>query len=215
VKFLRSIPIVIILGGLFYALWSGILEPSEWKVPQSAEVIKAKVGETQLIKEGSKIFKTSCAACHSLRYKKIYPFFVNAPNEKPLFKILMKEHNGFLTRDVYESAFALQLKGLKAAFGSIPPDLSTAYVYLGEGKLFNIIKNPQKVIPGTKMPNLHLNDRQILAVSAFMKTAILPTAKETSRRHLIGMIVIIFFIILAILIALYRKVVLEEDNIEE
>jgi len=215
VKILRSIPIILIIGGLFYVLWSGVLEPEEWKLPQSAEIIKTKVSEAQLVKEGEKTFKMFCTACHSVRYKEIYPTFVNAPNAKPLFKLLMKKNNGFLNRYIYESAFALQLKGLKAAFGSVPPDLSTAYVYMGEGKLFNFIKDPQKVLPGTKMPNMHLSDRQVVAISTFLKTAILPTEKETQKRHLIGTFVIIFLIVLAVLFALYRKAVLTEEGIED
>ncbi len=214
-KFIRSVPIVIIIFGLFYVLWSGVLEHSEWKLPQSAKAIKAKISEKQLSSEGEKTIKLYCTACHSMRYKKIYPSFVNAPNVKPLFKVLMKKDYGFLTKDVYRSVFALQLNGLKAAFGQIPPDLSTVYAYIGEGKLFNFIKNPKKVMRGTKMPNFHLSNRQIMGILATMKTAVFPTAKETKKRHTIGTFVILFFILMAVLFALYRKSVLKEEGLED
>ncbi len=54
--------------------------------------------------------------------------------------------------------------------GKVGPSLSRAGFRLRESYIFNWIKNPQSIKPGTKMPNFQLRDQDALAITLYLKT---------------------------------------------
>jgi len=54
--------------------------------------------------------------------------------------------------------------------GKVGPSLSRVGFRLRDTYIFNWLKNPQSIIPGTKMPNFQLRDQDALALTLYLKT---------------------------------------------
>jgi mono/diheme cytochrome c family protein len=54
--------------------------------------------------------------------------------------------------------------------GKVGPSLSRVGFRLRDAYIFNWIKNPQSIIPRTKMPNFQLRDQDALAITLYLKT---------------------------------------------
>ncbi len=206
----------------FFVIW--IYNPfsphEESELPEEAEQI---INDPKFAAEGRELFKQNCASCHSLRYDGIYLASVAAKPEwskveKTQGKPILEEKDGklvvrgyFVPRDVYEAVAVQDLESLKATFGKVPPDLSTYYLARGPGYLYQFILDPGRVLPGTSMPKLFMPEydkeatQKVAKIVAYMRSVSEPSPGEKAKRTLMGMVTIGYFLVMGVLIWIYRK----------
>jgi len=222
----------VFFGGLtlvfFFIIWfyNPFKHVEHYEVDEEVKAIienpwkKTESGKT-IAEEGRELFITNCSSCHSLRYDGIYIMSVAAnPKWKKIEKSVgrpvyrfgkLYKDRFFVPKDVYEAFAHDDLQGLKASLGQIPPDLSTKYLSRGEGYLYQFILNPQKVLPGTAMPQLFNPkfDKQakekVAKIVAYLKSVNTPPPKESAKRTVMGVIVIAYFIVMGLLLWRYRE----------
>ncbi len=212
----------------FFILWfyNPFKHVKHYKVDEKVKEIienpwkKTENGKT-IAEEGRELFIMNCSSCHSLRYDGIYIMSVqNNPKwesvvksaGRPIYRhgILYKDRF-FVPKDVYESFAYDDLQALKQSLGQVPPDLSTIYLARGEGYLYQFILNPQKVIPGTTMPQLFnpqfdkQAEEKVAKIVAYLKSVNTPPPKEQAKRTIMGIVVIAYFIVMGLLIWKYRQ----------
>ncbi len=90
---------------------------------------------------------------------------------------------------------------LKAYMGSNPPDLSMMIRSRGEHYLESFINDPQKALPGTSMPRVGLSEDAQKQVISYMEKV---GDSKKDERNAIGVNVIIFSIILAVLAFMWK-----------
>ncbi|NPB06034.1 MAG: cytochrome c1 [Aquificae bacterium] len=182
--------------------------------------VDEKSGKT-IADEGRELFIQRCAGCHSLRYDGIYVAPVQAdPRWKKVeqaagrpvyrFGVLYKDRF-FVPRDVYEAFAHEVLESFKSSFGQVPPDLSTIYLARGEGYLYRFILNPNEILPGTSMPPVFAGPsakEETAKVVAYLKSVNTPPPQEQTKRAIMGVAVILYFVIFGALFWRYREVVL-------
>ena len=221
----------IIFGGsvllFFFLLWfyNPFKEHEHYEVDKEVKAIienpwkKTESGKT-IAEEGRELFIANCASCHSLRYDGIYLTSVqNNPKWENIAKTFgrpvyrygeLYKDRFFVPKDVYESFAHEDLQSLKESLGQVPPDLSTMYLARGEGYLYQFILNPQKVIPGTTMPQIFNPEfdpqakEKVAKIVAYMKSVNTPPPEEQSKRTVMGIVVIGYFILMGLLIWIYR-----------
>ncbi len=208
--------------GFFFIIWikNPFAPHHEYELPEEVEDI---VYDPKAAVEGRKLFIQNCASCHSLRYDGVYLSSVTAKPEwekieKTQGRPILEEKDGkvnikgyFVPRDVYEAVALQDLLALKESFGKIPPDLSTAYLARGAGYLYQFIMDPQKILPGTTMPKLFFPEfdkeaeEKVAKIVAYMRSVNEPSPGEKAKRTLMGVVTIGYFILMGILLWLYRK----------
>ncbi len=220
----------VFFGGItllfFFVIWiyNPFAHHAEWEVPEEVEGI---INDPKSAVEGKELFKQSCSSCHSLRYDGVYLMSVAlkpewSKIEKNFGQPILKEVDGelkvtgyFVPRDVYEAIAATDLENLKASLGKVPPDLSTYYLARGSGYLYNFILDPQKVLPGTSMPQLFIPQydkeapQKVAKIVAYMKSVNEPSPGEKAKRTFMGIATIGYFIAMGFLLWVYRKKLLK------
>lgn len=208
--------------GFFFVIWvhNPFAPHEEYELTDEAKGI---INDPKSVAEGRELFKQNCASCHSLRYDGIYLTSVSSKPEwseiersfgKPIFEgkgdgLQVKGY--FVPRDVYEAVALSDLQNLKSSFGKIPPDLSTMYLARGAGYLYNFILEPQKILPGTSMPKLFLPEydkeapQKVAKIVAYMRSVNEPQGGEAKKRSLMGIVTVGYFVVMGILLWLYRK----------
>ncbi|MCW1360066.1 c-type cytochrome [Campylobacter sp. CCS1377] len=91
---------------------------------------------------------------------------------------------------------------LKGYLGSIPPDLSMMIRSRGEEYLNNFLNNTQKLLPGTAMPRVGLNEASQKEILAYMEK-IGDSKKE--ERESTGLYIMLFFVILSIFAIAWKR----------
>jgi len=143
--------------------------------------------------------------------------------EKTHGKPILEEKNGelkirgyFVPRDVYEAVAAQDLENLKATFGKVPPDLSTYYLARGPGYLYQFILEPNKVLPGTSMPQMFMPEfdkeapQKVAKIVAYMRSVSEPPPAEKAKRKLMGVVTIGYFVVMGFLLWMWRKKLLSK-----
>ncbi|GAB6065927.1 c-type cytochrome [Aquifex pyrophilus] len=222
----------VIIGGsvlvFFFILWfyNPFKHVEHYEVDKEVQKIvdnpwKKTIHGKTIAEEGRELFVTNCSSCHSLRYDGIYlmsvqmnPKWKNVEKSagRPIYRHgKLYKDRFFVPKDVYESFAYDDLQNLKASLGQIPPDLSTIYLARGEGYLYQFILNPQKVLPGTTMPQLFnpQYDKQakekVAKIVAYLKSVNTPPPKEQAKRTIMGILVIAYFIVMGALLWKYRE----------
>jgi len=208
----KTVFFTVLTVAFFYIIWiNNIFAPHEHhEVPEKYASIARDVSHA---KEGRQLFETYCASCHSVRYDALYPASIQSnPNLKPL----QEKYGKVLPRDVYEAVFMNELNALKESFGKVPPDLSTIYLVKGKGYLYNFILEPQKLLPGTTMPQV-LGDpnseeakTNAAKIVAYLKSVAEPPPEEKRKRTLMGVGTIAYLVVMGILIWLWRARILKK-----
>lgn len=93
---------------------------------------------------------------------------------------------------------------LKGYLASIPPDLSMMIRSRGDEYLHNFINNTQKLLPGTAMPRVGLNEATQNKVVSYMEKV--GDSKKDERESL-GIYIMIFFVILSVFAIGWKKVI--------
>ncbi len=222
----------IIFGGstlvFFFILWfyNPFKHEEHYEVEKDVKAIidnpwkKTESGKT-IAEEGRELFIANCSSCHSLRYDGIYLMSVQAnPKWKKIEKTAgrpiyrygkLYKDRFFVPKDVYEAFAHDDLQSLKASLGQVPPDLSTMYLARGEGYLYEFILNPQKVLPGTTMPQLFNPQfdpqakEKVAKIVAYMKSVNTPPPQEQFKRTVMGVVVIGYFLLMGLLLWKYRQ----------
>lgn len=91
---------------------------------------------------------------------------------------------------------------LKKYLGSVPPDLSMMIRSRGEQYLNEFINNTQKLLPGTAMPRVGLNEQAQKEVISYMEQ--IGDSKKQIREQT-GVYVMIFFVILSIFAIAWKR----------
>ena len=222
----------IIFGGstlvFFFILWfyNPFKHVEHYEVDKEVKQIidnpwkKTESGKT-IAEEGRELFIANCSSCHSLRYDGIYLMSVQANPKwknveksagRPIYRHgKLYKDRFFVPKDVYEAFAYDDLQGLKASLGQVPPDLSTMYLARGEGYLYEFILNPQKVLPGTSMPQMFNPEfdpqakEKVAKIVAYMKSVNTPPPQEQFKRTVMGVVVIGYFLLMGILLWKYRQ----------
>ncbi len=226
----KTIFFVVLTVGFFTVIWVyNPFAPHEtYELPEEAKRI---IMDPKYAREGRDLFKMSCSSCHSLRYDGIYLLSVAMKPEwskiekslgKPILEYVEVEKDGkkekkavvrgyFVPRDVYEAVAISDLESLKASMGKVPPDLSTIYLARGPGYLYEFILHPQKVLPGTSMPQLFNPEfdkeapKKVAKIVSYLRAVSEPPPEEKTKRTLMGVATIGYFIIMGALLWLLRK----------
>ncbi|MBK1991250.1 cytochrome c1 [Campylobacter sp. 2018MI35] len=93
---------------------------------------------------------------------------------------------------------------LKNYLGSIPPDLSMMIRSRGEQYLHNFINNTQKLLPGTAMPRVGLNEKSEAEVISYLEKV---GDSKKEQRESLGIYIMIFFVILSILAIGWKRTI--------
>ena len=225
----------IIFGGstlaFFFILWfyNPFKHVEHYEVDKEVRAIienpwkKTENGKT-IAEEGRELFIASCSSCHSLRYDGIYLMSVQANPKwknveknagRPIYRHgKLYKDRFFVPRDVYEAFAYEDLQGLKASLGQVPPDLSTMYLARGAGYLYEFILYPNKVLPGTTMPQMFNPEfdkqakEKVAKIVAYMKSVNTPPPQEQFKRIVMGVAIIAYFVIVGLLLWKYRESVL-------
>ncbi|WP_448588369.1 cytochrome c1 [Thermocrinis sp.] len=204
---IRGVFFAVLTVVFFYIVWiNNIFAPhKKYEMPKEHQKIAMDV---KYAKEGKELFIQNCAACHSVRYDGVHLLSVQA---NPMLKSLQERYGKMIPNDVYQAVFANELNALKESFGKVPPDLSTSYLVKGEGYLYNFILNPQEILPGTTMPPVMAGRPEETAkVVAYLKSVSEPPPEEKTKRTLMGVITIGYFIIMGVLLWLWRGRILKK-----
>ena len=206
----------------FFILWvyNPFAHHEEYDLPDDAARI---IGDPKAALEGRELFKQNCAGCHSLRYDGIYLLSVTAKPEwskiekamgKPIIEKdgdKVKVRGFFVPRDVYEAVAFPDLQALKASFGKVPPDLSTIYYARGAAYLYQFTLSPQKVLPGTSMPQLFFPEydkeapEKVAKIVAYLRSVNEPPPGEKTKRTLMGIFTVGYFILMGAILWILRK----------
>jgi ubiquinol-cytochrome c reductase cytochrome c1 subunit len=204
---IKTIFFTVLTVAFFYIVWiNNIFAPHEkYEMPPEHRKIAM---DYKYAKEGRELFVQNCAACHSVRYDALYLTQVQA---NPMLASLQEKYGKVLPRDVYESVFMNDLNALKESFGKVPPDLSTIYLVKGPEYLYNFILEPQKVLPGTTMPPVMTGRPEETAkIVAYLRSVSEPPPEEKAKRNIMGVVTIVYFIVMGILIWLWRDRILKK-----
>lgn len=96
---------------------------------------------------------------------------------------------------------------IKKYMGAVPPDLSQVIISKGEHYLHGFINDPQKLLPGTSMPRVGLNEKTEKQVVAYLEKVGDPN-KEA--RGDLGLKVLIYMAILTVLTYLWKVKIYKE-----
>lgn len=103
----------------------------------------------------------------------------------------------------YDGFFSPSAKNdLKGYLGSVPPDLSMMIRSRGEQYLNDFVNNTQKLLPGTAMPRVGLNEATQAKVISYIEKV--GDSKKEERESL-GIYIMIFFVILSIFAILWKR----------
>lgn len=103
----------------------------------------------------------------------------------------------------YDNFLSLSAKkDLEGYLGSVPPDLSMMIRSRGGQYLNDFINNTQKLLPGTAMPRVGLNEASQIKVIAYMEKV--GDSKKEERESL-GIYIMIFFAILSIFAIAWKR----------
>lgn len=103
----------------------------------------------------------------------------------------------------YDALNALSAKAdLMNYLGSNPPDLSMMIRSRGDEYLNNFINNTQKLLPGTAMPRVGLNEEAQKSIVAYIEKV--GDSKKEERESL-GLYIMGFFVILSIFAILWKR----------
>lgn len=103
----------------------------------------------------------------------------------------------------YDSFKALSsANDLKTYLGSNPPDLSMMIRSRGEQYLNDFINNTQKLLPGTAMPRVGINEQTQAQVVAYMEKV---GDSKKEERESTGIYIMIFFVILSIFAIAWKR----------
>lgn len=91
---------------------------------------------------------------------------------------------------------------LKGYLGSIPPDLSMMIRSRGEQYLNDFVNNTQKLLAGTAMPRVGLNETSQAKVISYIEKV--GDSKKEERESL-GIYIMIFFVILSVFAILWKR----------
>lgn len=135
-------------------------------------------------------FENACGRCHAVKYEKWTQL-----GEKPSFK-LEKDSLAF---DIKVLEYQ---EHLTKYMGKLPPDLSMYYRSRSEHFLSTFIENPQTHLEGTAMPRVG-----VTADAAHKVIEYLADSADTKRheRDSVGVKVLIFSVIFAIVALLWKK----------
>jgi ubiquinol-cytochrome c reductase cytochrome c1 subunit len=224
----KTIFFTVLTVGFFFVIWvyNPFAHHEEYELPEEARKV---IMDPKYAPEGRELFKQNCASCHSLRYDGIYLLSVAVKPEwakiektmgKPIIEYVEDKETGkkkpvirgyFVPRDIYEAVALQDLEGLKAAMGKIPPDLSTYYLARGPAYLFQFILNPQKVLPGTSMPQFFNPqfdkeaELKVAKIVSYMRSVSEPSPGEKTKRTFMGLATIGYFVLMGGLLWLLRK----------
>ncbi|WP_029552262.1 cytochrome c1 [Thermocrinis jamiesonii] len=204
---IKAIFFTVLTVVFFYIIWiNNIFAPHEkYEMPQEYKKIAMDV---KYAKEGKELFIQNCAACHSLRYDGVYLLSIQA---NPMLASLQEKYGKFIPKDVYQAVFINELNALKETFGKVPPDLSTIYLVKGPEYLYNFILKPQEILPGTTMPAvMEGRPEETAKIIAYLKSVSEPPPEEKTKRTLMGIVTIGYFVIMGILIWLWRDRLLKK-----
>ncbi|MRJ02613.1 MAG: cytochrome c1 [Epsilonproteobacteria bacterium] len=135
-------------------------------------------------------FEVGCGRCHNLRYDNW-----TVIGEKPKFKSKVEEADFELKLAQYE-------ENLKNYLGTTPPDLSMFIRSRGPEYIRDFIENPQKILHGTAMPRVGLTEEATEKVVAHLEKV---GDRKKDKRNFLGIWVIGYFIIFAVLAYLWKK----------
>ncbi|MCX2682854.1 c-type cytochrome [Campylobacter sp. MIT 21-1685] len=93
---------------------------------------------------------------------------------------------------------------LKNYLGSIPPDLSMMIRSRGGQYLHDFINNTQKLLPGTAMPRVGLNENAQAKVISYIEKV---GDSKKEERESTGIYIMIFFVVLSIFAIAWKKVI--------
>lgn len=91
---------------------------------------------------------------------------------------------------------------LKTYLGSVPPDLSMMIRSRGEQYLHDFINDTQKLLPGTAMPRVGLNEEAQAKVVSYIEKV--GDSKKDERENL-GIYIMVFFVILSIFAIAWKQ----------
>jgi hypothetical protein len=203
---IKTIFFTVLTVAFFYIVWINNIFAHREKYEMPPEHRKIAM-DYKYAKEGRELFIQNCAACHSVRYDALYLTQVQA---NPMLASLQEKYGKVLPRDVYEAVFMNELNALKESFGKVPPDLSTIYLVKGPEYLYNFILEPQKVLPGTTMPPVMAGRPEETAkIIAYLRSVSEPPPQEKAKRNIMGVVTIGYFIVMGILIWLWRDRILK------
>lgn len=103
----------------------------------------------------------------------------------------------------YDALNALSAKAdLMNYLGSNPPDLSMMIRSRGDEYLNNFINNTQKLLPGTAMPRVGLNEEAQKSIVAYIEKV---GDNKKEERESLGLYIMGFFVILSIFAILWKR----------
>lgn len=224
----KTIFFVVVTVGFFLIIWvyNPFAHHDTYELPEEAKRI---IMDPKYASEGRELFKQTCSSCHSLRYDGIYLLSVTAKPEwqkiektmgKPILEMVRDPETGeekvvvkgyFVPRDIYEAVAINDLEALKASMGKVPPDLSSYYLARGPGYLYQFILNPQKVLPGTSMPQFFNPEfdkeagQKVAKIVSYMRSVSEPSPEEKTKRTFMGIATISYFVVMGALLWILRK----------
>ena len=104
------------------------------------------------------------------------------------------KYDGFLSASAKED--------LATYLGSVPPDLSMMIRSRGEQYLHDFINNTQKLLPGTAMPRVGLNEASQAKVIAYLEKV---GDSKKEERESVGIYIMIFFAILSVFAIAWKR----------
>jgi len=135
-------------------------------------------------------FENACGRCHSVGYERWTQI-----GSKPMFKHKKDELAFDIKVIEYQDALA-------AYMGKLPPDLSMYIRSRGEHFISTFIENPQSHLEGTAMPRVGVTAESAEKVIEYLEDS--GDAKRHERAE-IGVNVMIYIVIFAILALLWKK----------
>ncbi|QBL11770.1 c-type cytochrome [Campylobacter helveticus] len=103
----------------------------------------------------------------------------------------------------YDGFSSLSAKNdLKGYLGSVPPDLSMMIRSRGEQYLNDFINNTQKLLAGTAMPRVGLNEASQEKIISYIEKV--GDSKKEEREN-VGIYIMIFFVILSVFAILWKR----------
>ncbi|NDJ27588.1 cytochrome C [Campylobacter sp. MIT 12-8780] len=186
---------------------------------EQAEVINANIADLiAYLKDTAKQYQTEFEAKASEEINAKYAKLEDLTEGEKTALIakelsFAKDKNMFIEscgrcHDMRYDSFASPSKkeDLKGYLGSIPPDLSMMIRSRGDEYLHNFINNTQKLLPGTAMPRVGLNEATQTQVVSYLEKV--GDSKKEERESL-GIYIMIFFAILSVFAVLWKRKVWE------
>jgi len=141
------------------------------------------------------VFIAGCGRCHNVRYDKW-----TVLGDRPKFEDKVKEKEFELNLAKYEA-------NLKNYLGTTPPDLSMFIRSRGHEYIRDFVENPQKILKGTAMPRVGLTEKATHQVVTYLEKV---GDRKKEKRQKLGVWVIGYFVIFAILAYLWKKKIWSE-----